>query len=259
MNEISAWTDAAGTVTGLTGLCSAGADGSRPALTLFPGTGPATSTTSNATGFGYTSPIISGMYGTDSVGGTQAPACAAGQLILGVEAATNQSAGGGESLAGIRFLCGDAATANCAAPAPAWSQLFGAADGTPGSNATCPCGSRIMLVDVFSDPTVVQGADSGPIFGLDAGCSTGDTLTLLSANTTQGSQTASNLAGFTAVTGSSGAFVDGLFDLGGSGPNNFTYTCPSGVLTGLAVTTKPLNGRPSLAGIKFYCGTPANC
>lgn len=34
-------------------------------------------------------------------------------------------------------------------------------------------------------------------------------LQLLSANTTQGSQTASNLAGFTAVTGSSGAFVDG--------------------------------------------------
>ncbi len=176
-----------------------------------------------------------------------------------------------ESLAGIRFLCGDAATANCGvapapapAPAPSWSQLFGAADGTPGGNATCPCGSRIMvrclacmpglaaggcvcvcvcvfgggggggregsgppmyhpsvvallrqlrlnpprsactaaatasphptppcymppplitppctapqLVDVYSDPTVVQGGDKGPIFGLDAGCSTGDTL-----------------------------------------------------------------------------------
>lgn len=34
LQEISAWTDAAGTVTGLTGLCSAGADGSRPALTV---------------------------------------------------------------------------------------------------------------------------------------------------------------------------------------------------------------------------------
>ncbi|KAL4444915.1 hypothetical protein ABPG77_003965 [Micractinium sp. CCAP 211/92] len=266
MNEISSWSGAANGITGVTGLCSAGADGTRPALTLFPGTGPAVSTTSNATGFGFTSPIINGMYGTATVGGTQAPACPAGQLILGVEAATNRSAAGVESLAGIRFLCGDAATANCGvapapapAPTPAWSQLFGAADGTPGGNATCPCGSRIMLVDVYSDPTVVQGGDKGPIFGLDAGCSTGDTLNLLPANTNSGAQTASNLAGFTAVTGSSGAFVDGLLELGGSGPNNFSYTCPSGVLTGMAVTTKPLNGRSSLAGIMFHCGDPANC
>lgn len=167
---------------------------------------------------------------------------------------------------------------------------------------TPPC-TAPQLVDVYSDPTVVQGGDKGPIFGLDAGCSTGDTLNvsaragmpclcledgvelwggspslrvcrpgcpvlhhqqfhkypppsqkkkknkkkkktttthtprpaspgdpackfaarlsnaatslrppllqLLPANTNSGAQTASNLAGFTAVTGSSGAFVDG--------------------------------------------------
>ncbi|KAL4448063.1 hypothetical protein ABPG75_005282 [Micractinium tetrahymenae] len=229
-------------------------------LQLFPGTGPATSTTSNATGFSYSSPIVDSIFGSGSA--AQAPACAAGQLILGVEVATNQSAAGGQNLAGMRFLCGDAATANCdagAAPVPTWSQLYGAADGTPGSTATCPCGSRIMLVDVYSDPAVVQGSDRGPIFGLDAACSTGDTLTLLPTNTTAAPQTTSNLAGYTAVTVSSGAFVDRLLDLGGSGPTNFTYACPSGVLTGLSVTTKTLNGRPSLAGIKFICGDAATC
>lgn len=264
VDKVSVWTDAGAAVTGFSAQCSSLAGAPPTILPFFPGAGAPENAASNVTGFAATSSIIGSVFaGAGTVDTTVAPFCEPGQLVLGIEVAT-EVRGTTQNLAGIRFLCGQPTVTNCASnaatpattpaatlPAVTWTAWVGPKAGPVAYNGTCPCNTFVDAVRVWADA-------SAAVTGLVGACSAppGGARSLIQLLPGAGQPTSipSNATGFVDTT----PIIGSVYGAGSTSGLSTAPTCPPGEkVLALEIATELRGTTENVAGIRFRCGNPA--
>ncbi|PSC76994.1 cytochrome P450 [Micractinium conductrix] len=269
---VQAGPDDSGPISGLDALCGGAADdGSTPSMLDLTGQGPPDFNETFSDGLGE----VDGQHGTFldnllGVGGTGPSlvswSCEPGQVITGVEVASEafEASPTGSLLTG---LPPPESPPPLPPPAANWSAWLGPRDGPPDYPiANCPCGyvSRWRL---WSDAALVEGSESGALYGLAIRCAGADGASLEPLEVLPGGEgtptaVVSSQQGFSGIKGLAGGLIDSLYGEGGRGARSFAHACaPPAVVVGVEVAVEPRGDRQYLAGLRMNCGVPtvASC
>ncbi|KAI3438438.1 hypothetical protein D9Q98_000869 [Chlorella vulgaris] len=147
-------------------------------------------------------------------------------------------------------------------PAGTWTDWVGSTAGPGDYGGVCSCGTHIASWNTWDDPAFVgPEGENGAIIGVTATCSGPDQL-VVEPLMGPGAPTdsISNPAGYTAVTGQYGKYFTTFLGMGTPGPRNFTAGCPGGLLvSGFAMDTDTVGGRELVTGMQFLCGDTVDC